>query len=351
MDWGCYHGLDSIKLYSTIQLNLGSLYNRMKFYRLALEHYSKVEMDEYKRALLINNVSSSYIGTGRHVRALDELDKLKDSDWANAEIGGLANLNKLNALLHLGRFDEAKSTYKLLSLDQVSRADTVPHVAVFMHYAIYTNDTLEFLKVMSKFGDFIQRNIDKRKEFAYIQPMMEAYTSDRKRFESMWTVLHEGFSYTPKETTDLHRFPWRFSWSTLNERTRSIYVITSALLALLSLLLGAFLSKRATESRILAQLGARSLKELDLRTPGGSNTQLDDKSQEKLELFIKTLSVTEAKLLAMLRENNSSKEISDELRCSVGHVYNLRSTLRKKFEQYFQETTLDDWLKGKTTLN
>jgi tetratricopeptide (TPR) repeat protein/DNA-binding CsgD family transcriptional regulator len=353
-NWGCYHGNDSIQLYSSINLNLGTLLNRLRYYNAALTHYKKVTIVPNNRALMINNLSGVYLNLGNHAIALSEIDKLNENDWAQGDIAVAAKHNRLAAFVEMGRLEEAKKVYKTIRPIDVPYGDTLSHVSLFINYALLASDTLSFLATTSQYREFIEShpNIGAQKELALCVPMLEEHSKSPAKFKTMWKVL-ESSVVDSKMTASKNTISWQFSWSDLNRKTQLAYVGTLVLFVVLSFLLGYLLSKKSTERRVLANLSLSTLDELVAKAQQGSSSSapaLDDKSQERLDEFMKTLTVTEAKLLNMLRENNSSKEISVELRCSVGHVYNLRSALRKKFELYFTETTIDDWLKGKTKL-
>lgn len=340
--WECYTDEDSAYFINAAHLNLGSCYNRLSLWDSAIFHYEMVKINEKNEALMYNNIASLYLLTGQPEKALENLLQIDVANVSDINYEQLTKINLLACYTRLRMLDEGRKVFKSISKDIVPYSDTSNVLKIALDFEVSSSDTLNFLSTIKRAESYLVRHKGNIPEFSYALRMLEYYPEKMSLFRSYWDLWDNRIG-TTKPSKKLSSLKMGESVMGLPKHW---FIFVWALLFLSAGYgLKVFLDSDYFD-KWMTSLTATLYRTQENPKPVEDNSDPLSSLTEEEEAFVKTLSIKETKMLRLIIQGFSTKEISVEIRCSVGYAYNLRSALRRKFEEYFAEgLTFEEWLK------
>lgn len=319
-------------------LNLGTAYNRLGLTDSALSYYLRTPVVEENQGLLSNNIASLLINEQRCTEALVYLEKIElGPNTRPLSLPLLVQSNLFNCYISLGRTEEAKQVS--LTIDELLtiQSDTSSALTLVMHYLIAMDDKAGFMELTERFRSHLMANTKDSKMFGVALQLLDLGPHGEVLQDELWThnknILAQ---HIAQNSTSANR-KGKSVVALLGEMRLLAVGLFSLGLILLSFFLGYF-----GYTPVLRRLSQR--KRL-LRT--SRSASVFDRLTKDERLFYEELTKHEKTLFRMTLDGKTNNEIASTLRISKGYLYNLRSGLRKKFEQQFKGQTMDEWLKYK----
>lgn len=335
-DWDCLSDRDSSILISMAHLNIGTTYIQLKQSDSAIYYLEKVS-NPVSRELLMNNLASIYMRKGQYEEALKYLGTLDKYEMSQMENALLTRMNLMTCYLHLNQQDKADEMYKTVNTEFIPFGDTTQSLLMLFDYYIVKNDTVSFLGTVNAYHGFLVRESLNKSAFSLALRMKQVYQQSPDVFRFTWKLWLQKL-----KIQDTQPSPWAVSLK-YNKIVSAILqpmgIAASGLVMTIAFLLGV----RSNDSKRI-----KLIKEFPSNEEGATETELFFKGMSQEEMaFFKSLTVKELNLVRWVVAGKVAKQMAQQMDCSVGHIYNMRSAIRKNFEATFPDLQFEDWVKNK----
>ena len=346
--WNCLSEEDSLLLENSVKMNVGSVYNRLGFLDSAYKYYDEVSLNDDNRALIINNMASVLLQQNRYAQANDLLLQLNFEELLATKYLSLTQYNLLASYIGLKDLDLAEKFYQSVRSRDIPFGDTMSCLTILLNYHIFSGDTLNFLNLVGEHQDFLEAHSYEKTFFGISVKMQNYYSYKKANFNMAWQIWQAEMD---NEQTELEagNFLMRFLLNLLRTKAPSIIIMIAILIVLFAFgyvegrrPLGLVAKLTEAEDPEKTQIPVISRAMVTGQSRG--TIYFNRLSTEKPD-FIESLNLKETQLLKLVLDGYSTKEIAQELNFSVGHAYNMRSMVRKKFEQISNGQSIDDWRK------
>ncbi len=325
-------------------LNLGSSYKKLGMVDSALACFLRTPLTKSNRELVTNNIAAIYIDQRKYAEAAAFLEDIDLNEVSNQDFSHLIRINLMTCYVKLGLLEKAKLYYNESFEVYFPYADTTGIKNVLDFYVL-SNDTARFLALANKYKEYFIRKNNESEPYSLIINILDIYESDVTAFKEGWMVYKS--HRLPKvegSVIPTNYFSLKIFWFNLNLKTKREILLKLFLFAALCFFAGFLLRRYLTNNT--KQSNTKALEELPQQSQKTKNDLLSQLEEDELA-FLKKLSLKEANVLKLILQGMNTKEIADQMSCSLGYIYNIRSSIRKKFEQTFEDQGFEEWLKFK----
>lgn len=328
-------------------LNMGASYQRLGMLDSALACYTRTPITEKNKELLTINIASILINQKEFEKAVDFMEGIDLSQIDKMDYVQLMKSNLMYCYMQLGLLEKANMLFSKEMELYFPYQDSVSTLLKVLDYYIITDDTSKFIRLVDNNLDLWERWQSDYSELPMILNMSKVYKKNNRLFIEGWNILKDSrFPRTIGKVSPTDWFTLKIFWKNLSSAARREMVYIAALAMLLFFALGYATKRLQTRAKSKAHLEANP------ESTGQNNRSLEEedpltKMTTQEQAFISELSLKETQVLRAILLSKSAKEISDELNCSMGYVYNMRSSIRKKFEISFDGMEFEEWLKFK----
>lgn len=348
---------------SRIYMNLGSAHNNLAHLDSAVYYYDACYESYGDKApsIVLNNLASVKMKLFLFEDAIHYLrlakDKLKPSE---TNIARMIAVNELYTLHNLGRAHEADLIFQQAFKDSVLPIGSESAaLETLLGYCVYTDDTSGFLSLASRYEEVLdQQGSNKLKVLRVLFHNMDP---------ALWSSVQKGLEFSP--------YTGRISSSKvdqeLSRRYRSLQWTTSILGFILFItaiiLIGSYMRKNSAEKALRIMVDEvrkdfsqdSNVKLIRKALEGqGSRTQairalldMDYKLSLQRTNQVKGGSIpwdlfdaTEIEVIKLILDKKGTKEIADLRNCSLGHVYNVKTRIRRKLDLDDSPKAIEKWL-------
>lgn len=331
----CLNETEIKELKDVLYLNMSSAYLAMEFLDSA-EYCLERAKDNPTDGLWLNN--NLVVETIRedYENALNTLNGVILDSIPQPHFRKAIKFNLLNVYMHLNMHEEAQVLFKELENSFDGITDTISLLKAHLDYYVFSNDSNSFNELVQTHRGYIERNSFRISEFKLANQLSEFAQNNRAVYAEGWELWKLKFNPSGQIALD----PDRMSLKILSNRTIQINVLISLLIltAIVLFFLGGKYYSSLNSNFYQASASPDSVSE---KVDPLSRLTAAEKD------FLSVLTIKETLLLRFVLLDESAKTISTELRCSVGHVYNLRSSLRRKYEDLYEGKCFEDWVKTK----
>lgn len=352
-------------------INLGSAYQSMNMYDSALACYQRTPVRDDNRLLLANNIATIYMNQDDFASAITYLENLSlDYDlekYKSDRLGvqftneqnyvALVRHNRMICHAMLGDLEQARQYYSNSYLALMPYGDTIAALKSELNYYILTNDTARFEKLYHDYFDIVNREVAIAANqfsltnsfgagsFLRLQNMVWSKNRNNRLFRDGWNYWKAVLREMPKSksASGTQRLGY---WTNLSNTTKVIVVLVVLLTSTLLYFLG-FGAAQLMGIRKAQKLESFVAKQISVLEVGTTQNDPFTAFNETELSFVSSLSLKEAQVLRHTIQGLNPKEISEKLGCSSGYVYNMKSALRKNYEDFFDNNEFDEWLKKK----
>jgi len=354
----------------TLYLNMGSVYNQLSMLDSALYYYDLSYREDKKQAspMLLNNMASIKMSQQLYndAKLYLYLAERQITPETPSYILELIDINNLETNRRLEDYDRAKAIFERIKDRGIPRGENILFVKILLDYCLDVADTASFLEIGGRFANEINgsNELFPAKYSILLQHLEDGDDEASELWETMAKSTRGGRSSDENLPTSIveqelsEKFErWRFA------------AIVLALVILLAVLVSSwFLWRRFTTNRALKELisnvrndlssdknvqkirnalegsgskedAIRALAEMDyqLSLYNTSETQREDIPWDKFD-------ATEAEIMKLLIARKSVTEIAELRNCSAGHVYNVKTAIRRKMGLSGESKALEKWL-------
>ena len=353
-----------------IDLNLGSAYNSLSmldsaisFYDAAYEGYGDREP-----ALVLNNIASVKIKQGKYADAKHYLEmalqKLKPEEH---DVSRLVDINRLQVELELGNRNEAAVLFAILDNNQLPAGNEMQALRTLLGYCIVVDDTAMYYTLSRRFYEVFQYG--QTVTDSLLVEIHKSISLNSTFLPILWRLGKEAELKTMNNAQPLNRSS-RVDRS-VSENYRRLRVTNTVLIGIVLggiIILIVMLLRKRSSDRMLKGLIDEARDKLSpdtnvqvirsaLEGRGSAKHAINALLQMDYALSLQNVSAsqernipwdqldsTETEVLKLLINKKSAKEISQFMNCSVGHVYNVKSKLRRKLNLPDESKALEKWI-------
>lgn len=367
----CINGMEEKHSWSKISAygNIGSAFNQLQQLDSALYWYDKsYKFDPSKAtAMLFNNMASIKVKQGKYYDANHylHLAETRMDERMPDYLPTLIKYNYLEVYRNLRRMTEALEVYEKIDKEQLPRGAESTGLQVLIQYCIAADDPAEFIRISTLHRKLLDDSVEA--EMIEFRQMLQAYINDDGSFEELWSDMREKVSNPDPSNDDPPSY--------VDEQLSASYIkwrrgaLTLSAILLLSMVVGLWAWRRKLNA-------AKMLKNMvdDVRNDfsGDENVQkirsaLEGKGsvEEALEGLLKMdyelslfrasdssrqeipwerLDATETEVIKLFLARKTVPEIARLRGCSVGHVYNVKTSIRKKLDLSNETRALEKYL-------
>lgn len=329
---------DSLYNANLLLLNLGSAYSRLNLLDSALAAYERVQINDKNRYLLINNIAQVYMSKHEYRSALKYLAQIDLDDVEDLRFGFIARLNSMKCYDQLEMLEEAQAMFTPLFYTNVEYSDTANQYDILIDHLIIQRDKPGFMNFYEMNESYLERMKNKNSTFMRASQLYSTMLAETKYLDESWELFRSSLLSTSKEEPG--RLSDWLAWKMMNPRQKLFWVLTMVGLVAFIVVLALYIQQSALRRKFLLVNPYGS-------SGTGSKGTIHLKDSDPLdEQFIKELTPAEVQVIKLLFQGIHTKEMASQMQISVGHAYNLRSSIRRKYMQLYPEQDFEAWLKG-----
>ncbi len=336
-------------------LNLGAAYKMLGMQDSALSCFTRTPITDDNKATLANNIATVYMDRHDWDKALSYLTQIDFHPKHETNLGIETNLNEnlfiakqnlMYCYVRLGDIENATKYYTRAYTTYFPFQDTSVAIRKLIDYYVLIEDKNSLDRLIEDYKSFFERRKDEYSHFMILHTMSLNKESRGQRYEEGWNLLRA--SLAPKSENSLKLLSLNtLIWKELSFWLKlSLILVSTSLIALL-FGLGYYLSGALNKSKSVSKAEVSTLPTALAEIEADNDDPLDHFTPEELD-FVKSLSLREVQVLKCSIRGRTPKEISVQLNCSSGYVYNMKSTIRKTFEETFPGQDFEDWMKTKS---
>ena len=354
---------------ASLFLNIGSAFNQMDQLDSALYWYDKAYQFDPPRAtaMLFNNMASIKLKQEKFNDANHylHLAESRMNEYTPSYLETLIKYNYLETYRNLGRITEAQEIYREIDSERLPRGAEIIGLNVLLSYCISIADTAEFLRISTLHLKLLESSSDGIMiQFSQLRQALERNDGSQRE---LWASLRRDRGNVPS-TSDA-------SVSYIDEKLSASYTkwrrgaIALSVIIVLAILVGLWAWRRKLNaSKMLKNMVDDVRNEFSadenvqkirsaLEGKGPVDEAIDGLLRMDYELSLykasdssrqeipwERLDATETEIIKLFLARKTVPEIARLRGCSVGHVYNVKTSIRKKLELSNETRALEKYL-------
>jgi len=319
-----------------IYMNLGSAHNNLTnldsavyYYDLCYQAYGEADAP----AIILNNLASVKMKLHHYNDALHYLTlakaKLKPEE---KNIKRMVLVNEIFILHNLHKSERAQVVFEQVMNDSILPiGGETEALDILLSFCIYYDDTTSFIQLFDRYAGFLSDQGKNRLEVYKI--IWTNYNLNNQVNPALWKTVKNGLEFGPYRGELLSSIVDQ-KLSRKYEQLRITAIGLSLILLIVAIvLLRSYIRKSSAEKAI------RALLDIDYKL-SLQRTSAVYGGKILWDLF----DSSEAEVLKLIIEKKVTKEIAQLRNCSIGHIYNIKTRIRRKLDLDDSPKAIERWL-------